>query len=130
MYLNVPHLHKGSIWKNFIEKNIYIEGYGETYIEVHGQRYFKVMEEHIVTFFEYMKQHYFGKEGRKSDLADDMVSDEAEFPARVSTKDRDGHRIIRDYLESCRACDACLEVFEECWEEYEACEKNRSNTPS
>ena len=83
-----------------------------------------------MTFFEYMKQHYFSKEGRKSDLADDMASDEAEFPARVSTKDRDGHRIIRDYLESCRACDACLEVFEECWEEYEACGKNRSNTPS
>lgn len=116
--------------EKFYKKNIYIEGYGETYIEVHDQRYFKVMEEQIVTFFEYMKQHYFGKEGRKSDLADDMVSDEAEFPARVSTKDRDGHRIIRDYLESCRACDACLEVFEECWEEYETCEKSRSNTAS
>ena len=35
------------------------------------------MEEQIVTFFEYMKQHYFGKEGRKSDLADDMVRIEA-----------------------------------------------------
>ena len=116
--------------EKFYKKNIYIERYGETYIEVHNQLVFKVMEEQIVTFFEYMKQHYFGKEGRKSDLADDMVSDEAEFPARVSTKDRDGHRIIRDYLESCRACDACLEVFEECWEEYEACEKNRLSTPS
>lgn len=78
-----------------------------------------------MTFFEYMKQHYFGRTGRKADLANDMASDEAAFPTRIGSKDRDGHRIIRDYLESCDACDDCLDVFEECWEEYTQCEKNR-----
>ena len=83
-----------------------------------------------MTFYEYMKQNYYDKEGRKADLANDMVSDEAEFPTHVGIKDRDGHGEIRNYLESCHACDACLEVFEECWEEYEKCEKSRSNKNS
>lgn len=60
----------------------------------------------------------------------DMAGDEAEFPTRVGIKDRDGHGVIRGYLESCQACDACLEVFEECWEEYAQCEKSRSNKNS
>ena len=83
-----------------------------------------------MTFYAYMMQFYFGTEGRKADLANDMASDEAEFPTRVGIKDRDGHGAIRNYLESCQACDACLDVFEECWEEYEKCEKSRSNKSS
>ena len=83
-----------------------------------------------MTFYAYMMQFYFGTEGRKADLANDMASDEAEFPTRVGIKDRDGHGVIRGYLEGCQACDDCLEVFEECWKEYEQCEKNRSNTSS
>lgn len=72
-----------------------------------------------MTFYEYMKQNYYEKEGRKADLANDMVSDEAAFPTGVGSKDRDGHGVIRRYLKSCHACDDCLDVFEECWEEYE-----------
>ena len=83
-----------------------------------------------MTFYGYMKRHYFGKEGRKADLANDMVSDESGFPTRVGIKDRDGHGTIRRYLESCRACGACLDVFEECWEEYERCGKSRSKRNS
>jgi uncharacterized protein YozE (UPF0346 family) len=84
----------------------------------------------IMTFYEYMKQNYYEKEGRKADLANDMVSDEADFPVGAGTKDRDGHGMIRRYLESCLACDDCLEVFEECWKEYKACEKSRSSSAS
>ena len=74
----------------------------------------------MMTFYGYMKRHYYNKTGRKADLANDMAG----------IKDRDGHGVIRGYLEGCQACDDCLEVFEECWKEYEQCEKNRSNTSS
>lgn len=83
-----------------------------------------------MTFYGYMKRHYYNKTGRKADLANDMAGDEVEFPRRVGIKDRDGHGVIRRYLESCQACDACLDVFEECWKEYAECEKNRSSTSS
>ncbi len=83
-----------------------------------------------MTFFGYMKRHYYGKTGPKADLANDMTSDEATFPTRIGIKDRDGHGVIRDYLESCDACDDCLDVFEECWEEYAQCEKSRSRKSS
>ena len=89
-----------------------------------------VMEEQKMTFYGYMKRHYYGREGRKADLANDMAGDEAAFPTRVGIKDGDGHGIIRDYLESCQACDACLDVFEECWKEYESCEKSRLSKSS
>ena len=83
-----------------------------------------------MTFYGYMKRHYYNKTGRKADLANDMAGDEAEFPRRVGIKDRDGHGAIRRYLESCQACDACLDVFEECWKEDAECEKSRSSTSS
>ena len=98
--------------------------------ELHPRKIIYVMEVPIMTFYGYMKRNYYNKEGRKADLANDMAGDEAEFPTRVGIKDRDGHGVIRGYLESCQACDACLEVFEECWEEYEKCEKSRSNKNS
>ena len=83
-----------------------------------------------MTFYRYMEQNYYEKEGSKADLENDMVSDEEGFPARLGIKDRDGHGVIRRYLESCQACDACLDVFEECWKEYVECEKSRSNKSS
>jgi hypothetical protein len=64
-----------------------------------------------MTFYGYMKRHYYNKTGRKADLANDMAGDEAEFPTRVGIKDRDGHGVIRGYLEGCQACDACLDVL-------------------
>lgn len=78
-----------------------------------------------MTFYGYMKKNYYNREGRKADLANDMVSDEGGFPTRVGIKDRDGHGVILGYLESCDACDACIEVFEECWEEYAGCERRK-----
>lgn len=98
--------------------------------DLHPYKNHLVMEETTMTFFGYMKRHYYNKTGRKADLANDMAGDEAEFPRRVGIKDRDGHGVIRRYLEGCRACDACLDVFEECWKEYAECEKSRSNTNS
>ena len=80
-----------------------------------------------MTFFEYMKQNYYGKEGRKAHLANDMAGDEAEFPTYIGIYDRDGYGVIRRYLKSCHACRACLRVFKECWKEYEECERSRSN---
>ena len=80
-----------------------------------------------MTFYRYMKRNYYNKTGRKADLANDMAGDVAEFPTHIGIKDRDGHDVIRGYLESCQACDACLDVFEECWEEYETCERKRLN---
>ena len=74
-----------------------------------------------------MKRNYYNRTGRKADLANDMVGDEAGFPIHVSIKTRDGHGAIRNYLEGCHACDHCLDVFEECWEEYLRCGKSRSN---
>ena len=59
-----------------------------------------------MTFYGYMKRNYYNKTGRKADLANDMASDETEFPTRVGIQDRDGHGVIRGYLESCRACDS------------------------
>ena len=83
-----------------------------------------------MTFYGYMKKHYYNRTGRKADLANDMASDEAEFPVRVGIKDHDGHGVIRRYLESCNACGDCLDVFEECWEEYSECERSRLNINS
>jgi hypothetical protein len=77
-----------------------------------------------------MKRHYYNKTGRKVDHANDMAGDEAEFPTRVGIKDCDGHGVIRGYLEGCQACDACLDVFEECWKEYAECEKKRLSASS
>ena len=34
-----------------------------------------VMEEQKMTFYGYMKRHYYGREGRKADLANDMAGD-------------------------------------------------------
>ena len=35
------------------------------------------------------------------------------------------HDIIHNHLVRSGACDACLETFEECWEEYVRCEKKK-----
>ena len=48
-----------------------------------------------MTFYGYMKRNYYNKTGRKADLANDMASDETEFPTRVGIQDRDGHGVIR-----------------------------------
>ena len=79
-----------------------------------------------MTFFDYMMRHHMKRAGRKHDLANDMYSDITEFP-KVSWEDDEAHDTVRRYLEWCRACDACLEVFEECWKEYVRSERNRQN---
>ena len=83
-----------------------------------------------MTFYRYMIDNYYKAAGPKHDLAYDMKSDWREFPIRVTSEQPDGHRTIRDYLEMCRACDDCLDIFEECWKEYVRCEKRRSNKNS
>lgn len=85
---------------------------------------------YIVTFYRYMIENYYKAEGRKHDLADDMKSDWQEFPTRVKSTQPNGHKVIRQYLEDCGACDDCLKVFEECWKEYVRCEKKTSSNAS
>ena len=65
-----------------------------------------------MNFYEYMMEHYLGKDTAKGDLAGDMRHEEGSFP-----KDG-GHDEIRRYLVRRRACRECLQVFERCWKEY------------
>jgi len=83
-----------------------------------------------MSFYEYMMIRYAGKEGRKSDLANDMEYDKT-FPKSVTWQQADGKQAIRDYLKSCHACEACLEVFELCWKGYRQCaRRNWKNASS
>lgn len=76
-------------------------------------------------FYTYMMRNHIDDNDQKGDLAKDMKSDKEHFPMNSRGKYKGWHRILRDYLEDKHACDGCLEVFEECWEEYVACEKGR-----
>lgn len=78
-----------------------------------------------MTFYTYMTRNYRNTDSPKGDLADDMHADREKFPRNGPCKFKGWHRLIRSYLERNGACNACLEVFEKCWEEYEACEKSR-----
>ena len=77
-----------------------------------------------MTFYTFMMRYRSG-EGAKRDLACDMQDDKEHFPRNGSGKFDGWHRVLRGYLEDQRACDGCLEVFEECWKEYVKCEKAR-----
>lgn len=85
-----------------------------------------------MTFYEYMMEKYLSGEGRKHDLAADMDWDGDEFPkqARWEKGSDEGRLTIKRHLEICGACDACMDVFEECWREYARCEKKRSRKSS
>ncbi len=77
-----------------------------------------------MTFYTFMMRYREG-EGAKRDLACDMRDDKDHFPRNGTGKFDGWHGILRGYLEDQRACDDCLEVFEECWKEYVKCESAR-----
>ena len=83
-----------------------------------------------MTFYTYMMRNYRDTDGPMGDLADDMHFDREHFPRNGRGKYVGWHDLIRRYLESCGACDECLAVFEEAWEEYVICEKKRSSRNS
>ena len=63
-----------------------------------------------MTFYTFMMRNYKNSNSPAGDLARDM---------------KRWHTIIYDHLVRNGACDACLETFEECWEEYVRCEKKK-----
>ena len=76
-----------------------------------------------MNFYNYMMKNYYGKTCPEGDLASDMHEDKASFPMNGKGKFNGWHKLIRSYLDECGACDACIDVFEKCWKEYEACER-------
>lgn len=76
-------------------------------------------------FYTYMMRNHLKEDGPAGDLARDMHDDKETFPMNGIGKFVGWHPLILNYLERRGACDACLEVFENCWEEYVAAEKAR-----
>ena len=72
-------------------------------------------------FYTYMMRNHYGEQSPAGDLAGDIKRDKDSFPRLGIGK----HDEIRWYLDMQGACDACLDVFEKCWKEYEQCEKKR-----
>lgn len=71
-----------------------------------------------MTFYTYMVRNYKNEDSPKGDLAKDIYGDKESFPRNGQGKWKARGNWIRDYLESCGACDACMEIYDECWEEY------------
>jgi uncharacterized protein YozE (UPF0346 family) len=72
----------------------------------------------IISFYTYMTKKYFKERSPKGDLARDMKYDTKDFPRNNSRNLKKGYEKIRDYLEMNNACEACMNVFEDSWEEY------------
>ena len=79
-----------------------------------------------MTFYNFMMKNYKDAKEPKGDLARDMYGDRESFPRNGSGKCKAWYRLIREYLESQGACYACLKTFDEAWEEYVRCEKEKS----
>ncbi len=78
-----------------------------------------------MTFYSFMMKHHRGQQSPAGDLAGDMYDDKDRFPRNRSCKFTGWHDLILRYLRSNDACADCISVFEECWEDYVACEKRR-----
>lgn len=78
-----------------------------------------------MSFYTFMMRQYKNSNTPAGDLAGDMKRDTENFPRNPSCKYRGWYDIIRDYLMRKGACDTCLEIFDECWEEYVRCEKEK-----
>ncbi len=76
-----------------------------------------------MNFYNYMVRNHINKDGPRGDLARDMKEDKEKFPKNGVGKYRGWYKIIKDYLVRQGACDGCIEIFEECWLEYEALER-------
>ena len=100
-----------------------------SFIEVHHLIFEIGRSGFFLSFYDYMISHHAGKQGKRSHLADDMVDDET-FPREVTCQQPDGRKVIMAYLDSCGACDDCVEVFKLCWTEYRRCERRALNRNS
>lgn len=82
-----------------------------------------------MTFYTYMMRNHLGHDTAEGDLAADMKAERESFPRNGVGKFKGWHDLIRTYLKRKGAHYACLQVFEECWEEYEECERKRLKRP-
>ena len=80
-----------------------------------------------MTFFTWMMRNHKGDESPAGDLATDMHLDKESFPRNGQGKFQGWHDLILRYLERQHACRECIDTFEECWKEYELCERKRLN---
>ena len=83
-----------------------------------------------MNFYNWMMRNHRDEDTPAGDLASDMKRVKDTFPRNGVGKFDGWHRLIRSYLVHHHACSECLEVFEECWEEYVECEKSRLNKNS
>ena len=64
-----------------------------------------------MSFYSWIVKKHINTKAPVGDLAKDMKAD-SDFPRRA------GKKKIIEYLESCYACEGCMDAFEEAWGEY------------
>lgn len=86
-------------------------------------------EEMAMTFKVWMRRHYRNGISEKGDLARHICTDDS-FPMNGYGKFDGWHSVITDYLHGRGAAPFVMMTFEQCWEEYVKCEKERLNRSS
>ena len=79
-----------------------------------------------MNFYNFMMRNHLKGDGIKQSLAIAIRNDREEFPRNGVGKFSGWRKILRDYLKCHRIDDSRLKAFEECWEEYEECEKEKA----
>lgn len=82
-----------------------------------------------MTFKTWMKRKYIDSTDRKGKLAQDIWTDD-KFPMNGNGKFDGWRRVIEQHLQRCGADPIYVEMFEQCWEEYVKCEKERLSRSS
>ena len=75
-------------------------------------------------FKNWLKKKYINDSGPKGYLARDVWMDKT-FPINGAAKFNGWHEYIYDYMMKEGACYECIDIFEQCWKEYELCERKR-----
>lgn len=77
-------------------------------------------------FYNYMVRNYKSGGTTAHFLANAMRMDKERFPKNSSRKLEAWRRLILQYIESHPEIYAgCIDAFDNCWEDYVRCEKNR-----
>ena len=79
-----------------------------------------------MNFYNFMMKNYRQENGAKGSLAFAIHNDREDFPRNGVGKFSGWRKILRDYLERHRIDDSRMKAFEECWEEYVQCEKEKA----
>jgi uncharacterized protein YozE (UPF0346 family) len=80
-----------------------------------------------MTFYTYMTRKHIDDDTPMGDLARDMKEDKEKFPRNENSKIRGWHGYLYNYLCDHGACGACLDTFDEAWEEYVKWVRSRRN---